>query len=111
MEAAEKVVPEFYIPLFGERRKLSVKFGTLIRFEAKTGRSALNGRVWANPSMTDIVTLFWAALGGEAFGKTVEQVADEMSNLEDPRDIHQWRELIEAIMIRSRAEQKKIAAE
>ena len=42
-----------------------------------------------NPSAIDLVTLLWAALGGEKCGKTVDEVADLMTgkHIEDVRKL------------------------
>jgi hypothetical protein len=42
---------------------------------------------WVSPSATDIITLIWAALGGEKLGKSIDEVGDatNSSHLEDVR--------------------------
>lgn len=79
MKHAEQAMPEVYVELFGERHKLIPSFGTLCRFEKATGKNPLDLMTWANPTPTDLATLVWCALGGETFGKSVDEVAEDMT--------------------------------
>jgi|688.fasta_scaffold39623_9 hypothetical protein len=91
MEHADKALPEVFITVFGERHRLIASFGTFARYEKATGKNALDGLNWTSPSATDLVTLIWAALGGERFGRTTDEVADElnMTHLEDVKRLIQ----------------------
>lgn len=79
MEQAQQALPEVHVELFGSRHNLIPSFGTLCRFEKATGKNPLDLMTWANPTPTDLATLVWAALGGEKFGKSVDEVAEEMT--------------------------------
>lgn len=85
MDNGDKALPELYIELGGQRHKLVANFGTFRRFEERSGKNAMDTTLWEKPSATDVITLIWAALGGESSGKTVEQVGDllEMYHLHD----------------------------
>lgn len=119
MEHADKAHPGVFTTVFGERHELISNFSTLVIFEAATKKCALDPRTWVNPSATDVVTLIWAALGGESFRRrndkgqaiipvTMEDVAGEirMAHMGD------LKELI-SVMFKQAAvpeEEKKAAA-
>jgi hypothetical protein len=80
MEHADKVSPDgIFVEVFGERKELKPNMGTFLRFQQKSGLNPFDVRIWARPSPLDIVTLIWAGIGGEACGRTVEEVADGLS--------------------------------
>jgi hypothetical protein len=79
MDFADKALPEVYIDLFGEKVNLLPTFGTLCRFEKATGKNPLDMLTWVSPTPIDLVTLVWAALGGEKSGKTFDDVAEAMT--------------------------------
>lgn len=85
MEHAEHAIPEMFVSLGDERIKLIPNFSTFCRFEKATGKNGLDPMVWLQPSATDLVTLLWAAMGGEKSGRTIDDVADKMTgkHLED----------------------------
>lgn len=91
MENADKALPGIFINVFGAPHKLAPTFGTFCRFEKATGKNAMSMATWATASATDMVTLIWAALGGEGLGKSVNDVAEEVSgqHLEQVRDFIQ----------------------
>lgn len=76
MDNAEKVSEEVHIQLGDELVCLRANFGTLLRYKKKTGRNPLAG-VPIDPE--DLTAFVWAAIGGDACGKTVEQVAELLS--------------------------------
>src|SRR4051794_10987904 len=82
MENADKAIPELAIDIFGAKHKLAPTFGTFCRFEKATGKNAMAATTWVTASATDMVTFIWAALGGDKLGKSVEEVAEEVSGEE-----------------------------
>lgn len=89
MDNAEQAVPELFVELGSERFNLVANFATFVRFDKATGKNSLDVLTWVNPTALDLVTLVWAAIGGEKSGKTVEQVADllEGKHVEEVRKL------------------------
>lgn len=78
MEHSEKALPGTFVEVFGERKQIKPNMRTFCRFQQKTGRNPFDLMMWVTPSPVDVVTLIWAALGGEDLGKTVDEVADAL---------------------------------
>ena len=93
MEHAEQALPEVFIEIFGGRHNLIPTFGTLCRFKKATGKNPLDMMTWANPEPEDFVALIWSALGGEKFGKTLDEVAEAMTG----KHVADVKTLIDAI--------------
>jgi hypothetical protein len=87
MDNAAQALPESFLTLGEEKYKLVPSFSVFVRFEKASGKNGLDPLMWVSPSATDLVTLVWAAIGGEKSGKTIDQVADLMTgaHLEDVR--------------------------
>lgn len=75
MSNHDKVNPVVEINLGTEKIKLTFSLWTLWQIEEKTGKNALDGATWLNPSAKELVTLIWAAWNATDPQITMEQVA------------------------------------
>ena len=99
MQNAEKAIPELYVTLKGERKSIVCGLGTLARFQMRTGKNSFDLSIWADPNPVDVVTIVWAALGGEKTGKTPDEIGDEM----DMSQLHEVGKLIGELIRRMSA--------
>lgn len=76
--SAKKASPDVEIELGGVRRKIVFNMWAFCQLETATGKNALSGEIWEQPSATDIVTLLWAALQQEEPSLTIEEVGRMM---------------------------------
>lgn len=79
MRHEDKAIPEVEVTIAGEKRRLVCSFGAFIRFQRATGKDGMRLPFWNEATSLDLVTLVWAAMGGDACGLTVDQVADGLS--------------------------------
>lgn len=56
-----KLNPVIEIDVGGEKVKLTFNLWTLYKIEEATGKNALDGATWLNPSAKDVISLLWAA--------------------------------------------------
>ena len=89
--------PEIFITLGEEKMKLVPSFSVFVRFEKATGKNALDPMMWVQPSATDLVTLVWAAIGGEKSGKSISEVADLLTG----QHLREVEELIKGMFKRT----------
>lgn len=85
MNNIEKVSPGVEIQLGGKTRKLIFNMWAFYLLEKATGKNALAGEVFMNPTATDLLTLVWAALQHEE-KVTIEEVGG-MFSLQDIPEI------------------------
>jgi hypothetical protein len=79
MDNAQHALPETFLVLGEDKFKLVPSFSLFVRFEKASGKNGLDPMLWVNASATDLVTLVWAAIGGEKSGKSIDDVADLMT--------------------------------
>lgn len=106
MANAEKVFPSVMIQLGDQEYEAIFNLRAFILLEQKTGKNALTGEIWQNPSMSDIATLLWAAVNSQ-HDEPVISFAEVGKNLL-PSDVGIVTEkLMEAFAAASPGEQKK----
>lgn len=78
MTNLKKASPGVEIEIGGKVRKLIFNMRAFMLLEKATGKNALNGEIFGSPSVTDLITLTWAALqhGEEDLRPSIEDVAD-----------------------------------
>jgi len=69
--SADKAVPGVVVTIGGKERRLIFDFWAFFLIEKQTGKNALNGEMFTQPSVSDILTLLWAGL------QTTEKISME----------------------------------
>lgn len=85
MAGVEKVSPGVDLDIGGKTRKLVFTMRAFMLLEKATGKNALNGEIFGDPSCTDLVTLTWAALQHDPEKPSIDTVADWLEFSDFPK--------------------------
>ena len=80
----DKALPDVEAKVGGTVKKLKFTLGSLCRLDQVTGKNALDGETWKEPTTSDLRALLWAALLHENKNLTLEEVGDMISMEEIP---------------------------